>query len=106
MYQRVTWRVGRSARALSDWRAKYSAALSAAAAGTSPRCRPRPWCRDAERALACYICVVPPIQCIEPSEWDDACESGCGPHAYALSCPYQDEPTCQTTWSRVDCHEG
>lgn len=35
----------------------------------------------------CYICVTPPIQCIEASEWDDACQEPCGAGSIAQACP-------------------
>ena len=56
--------------------------------------------------LECYVCVPPPIMCVDPDEFTGPCRTACGPNAHALTCPYIDDDLCgQLNW-KVDCTEG
>jgi hypothetical protein len=51
----------------------------------------------------CYACVNPPIECVDPSEFDNDCDAQCSSaQKYALDCPYYDQTCGEYLW-RVDC---
>lgn len=47
----------------------------------------------ASNASFCFICVPPPIMCIDFSEWDEDCQDHCGANSAAQGCPF-DDPLC------------
>ncbi len=55
------------------------------------------------RSYECFICVPPPIMCLDHYEYDDDCQAFCQGYSRAQDCPYND-PSCGSPVEvRVDC---